>query len=299
MTHQNHPQLNDHRANRSLSRRTILAWSGATMLTGLAGCAGSDGPGNRTASAPASSPAVVSAVREIQFEGPNLVVLFDADHEVSRLNLIAPDGSTYRQTGVEAGATRAELQILSKTGDSYTAGQHELVAVSGESSESMPIELRPAIDVVDVQPELDDDDRNSTGRLLVTVENAGSGPTWIYNIGFRNAAYQNAPQVIDGDGVADTTFERPEDPMNEFLAPGTARVFLKRRGVLVISDDDDVTCAGGTADVTVVVQTSHGDVEQPIRARLSGGYHVDDEAAIQHPCQDVDIELLDGGGGSE
>ena len=100
--------------------------------------------------------------------------------------------------------------------------------------------------------------------------------------------------VIEGDGVADATFEQPEDSSEEFLVPDTEQIFLKRRGVLVIDDNDEVSCSGDSIELTVVVQTPHGDVEQPIRAQLSGGYHIDDQGAIQHPCKDVQIELLNG-----
>jgi len=223
------------------------------------------------------------------------VVTLADDHDVDQLNLIGPDGTTFEQSTVAQGATRVEIQIVFKTGGTYSAGEYELVAVSGETSESMSLEIRPDIQIVDVEPELDEDDGYSSGRLFVTVENVGTGPSWVYNIGFRNAPYRNAPEVIEGDGVADTTFERPE-ASEEFLSPGTEREFLKQRGVLVIDDNDDVSCESDTAELTVVVQTPHGDIEQPIRAELSGGYHIDDQGAIQHPCKDVQIELLDGGG---
>jgi len=223
------------------------------------------------------------------------VVTLADDHDVDQLNLIGPDGTTFEQSTVAQGATGVEIQIVFKTGGTYSAGEYELVAVTGESSESMSLELRPNIQIVDVEPEFDEDDGYSSGRLFVTVENVGTGPSWVYNIGFRNAPYRNAPEVIEGDGVADTTFERPE-ASEEFLSPGTEREFLKQRGVLVIDDNDDVSCESDTAELTVVVQTPHGDIEQPIRAELSGGYHIDDQGAIQHPCKDVQIELLDGGG---
>jgi hypothetical protein len=293
MTRDN-PASNGRAVERSISRRRLLAWSGTALLSSVAGCSGTNNPGGGTESPNGtSSPPADSVFEEVEFTGPNLVVTLAEDHGVDRLNLIAPDGSTFEQTTVAEGATQVEMQIVFKTGDTYSAGEYDLVAVSGESSESMTVELQPEIQVVDVEPEFDEDDGYSSGRLFVTVENVGTGPTWVYNIGFQNAPYRNAPQVIDG--VADTTFEQPEDSDKEFLSPETQRTFLKRRGVLVINDNDDVSCEGDTAEVTVVVQTPHGDIEQPIRAQLSGGYHVDDQGAIQHPCREVQIELVEGG----
>ncbi|MFT4963858.1 MAG: hypothetical protein ACI9PP_001135 [Halobacteriales archaeon] len=296
MTRDN-PASNGREVERSISRRRLLAWSGTALLAGVAGCSGTNNPGNGTESPTGtSSPPADSVFEEVEFTGPNLVVTLAEDHDVDRLNLIAPDGSTFEQTTVAEGATTADLQILYKSGGSYDTGEYELVAVRGESSDTMSIELRPELSVVDVEPEVDESDQNSTGRLFITVENTGSGPTWVYNIGFRNAPYSNAPEVIEGDGIADTRFERPQDPQEEFLQPNTEQRFLKGRGVLIISDDDSVSCEGGSVELTVVVQTPHGDVEQPIRADLTGGYHIDDQAAVQHPCKNVDIELLPGGG---
>jgi len=294
MMPRDNPAHTDRELERFISRRRLLAWSGTALLSGIAGCSGTDSPGGGTDSTTGSpSPSADSVFEGVDFAGSNLVVSLTEDHDVDRLNLIAPDGSTFEQATVAEGATQVEMQIVFKTGGSYSAGEYDLVAVIGESSESMTVELQPEIQVVDVEPEFDEDDGYSSGRLFVTVENVGTGPTWVYNIGFQNAPYRNAPQVIDG--VADTTFEQPEDSDREFLSPETQRAFLKQRGVLVIDDNDDVSCEGDTAELTVVVQTPHGDIEQPIRAQLSGGYHVDDQGAIQHPCREVQIELVEGG----
>ena len=293
----NDPTPHDREPERSISRRRLIAWSTTALLSGVAGCSGTNNPSNGTESSTGSpSPPADSVFKGVEFSGPNLVVSLAEDHDVDRLNLIAPDGSTFEQTAVAEGATTAELQILYKSGGSYDTGEYELVAVRGESSDTMSVELRPEISVSDVEPEVDEDDQNSTGRLFVTVENTGPGPTWVYNIGFRNAPYSNAPEVIEGDGVADTRFELPQNPQQEFLQPDSEQRFLKGRGVLIISDDDSVSCEGGSIELTVVVQTPHGDIEQPVRADLSGGYHIDDQAAVQHPCKNVDIELLSGGG---
>ena len=290
-----HQKSRTFESDRSISRRRLLAWSGTALLAGVAGCSGTDNPSTETESPRGSfTPPADSVFKNVGFAGPNLVVTLADGHDVDQLNLISPDGSTFEQTSVAEGATQVEMQVVFKTGGTYAAGEYELVAVLGESSESRPIELRPEIQIVDVEPEFDEDDGNSSGRLFVTVENSGTGPTWVYNIGFRNAPYRNAPQVIEGDGVADTTFEQPEDSSEEFLVPDTEQTFLKRRGVLVIDDNDEVSCSGDSIELTVVVQTPHGDVEQPIRAQLSGGYHIDDQGAIQHPCKDVQIELLNG-----
>lgn len=296
MMSRNNPIPHDREPDRSISRRCLIAWSTTALLSGVAGCSGTNNPSNGTESSTGSpSPPADSVFQGIEFSGPNLVVSLAEDHDVDRLNLIASDGSTFEQATVAEGASQVEMQIVSKTGGTYSAGEYDLVAVIGESSESMTVELQPELQVVEVEPEVDEDDSYSSGRLFVTVENVGTGPTWVYNIGFRNAPYRNAPDVIEGDDVADTTFEQPEDPDKEFLRPETERTFLKRRGVLVIDDNDDVSCEGDTAELTVVVQTPHGDIEQPIRAQLSGGYHIDDQGAIQHPCREVQIELVDGG----
>lgn len=276
-----------------LNRRRLLAWSGTVLLSGIAGCSDTNIPSGEEES---KSPAEDSVFEEVGFSGADLVVTLAEDHDVDNLNLIAPDGSTVEQKTVTRGSTTVEMQILFKTGRTYSAGEYDLIAVIGESSESMTLELRPDIQVVDLEPEFDENDGYSSGRLLVTLKNVGTGPTWIYNIGFKNAPYRNAPEVIEGDTAADTTFELPENPDKEFLSPGAERTFLKRRGVLVLDDSNGVSCKGDTVNLSVVVQTPHGDTEQSIRAQLSGGHHVDDQGAIQHPCKEVEIGLVEGDG---
>lgn len=272
-----------------LTRRAILALSG-TAFTGLAGCAGLDNPGKSTQTTTAQSSSVI---QKISFDGKNMVVRLQDNHDVTQLNLIAPDGGTFAQTQVAAGATTARLQILSFTGNSYTPGEYKLVAVKGDTQTSTKVELRPNPEIVKVTPQLSESDQQSTGKLLVTVANTGTAPTWVYNIGYKGAPYENAPQVKGS--VVDTTFEKPETSDGEIILPGGQQVFLKRRGVLIVDDNDSVTCEGGRAELTVVVQTVHGSVKQEIIAHLSGGYNVEDSGSVQHPCKNVRIERANGG----
>jgi len=237
MTENNSSPTVEASAKQSISRRKLLAYTGATLFAGGAGCSESTNENETTTSQ--FTPPANSVFEEVDIEGPNLVVTLPQDHDVDRINLIDPDGNLFRQTGVAEGETRAGLQIVFKTGGSYTAGEYELVAVSSESFASLSVELRPEINIVAVEPELAEDDQNSTGGLIVTLENVGTGPTWIYNIGFRNTPYPNAPEVIEGDSFVDTIFEQPDDPSDEFLSPGIEREFLKRRRVLVFSNTDE------------------------------------------------------------
>ena len=279
------------------SRRRFITGVGAGVLTGIAGCTSGESNSQTDPPTNATTPPSDSGIEALHFTGTDLVVKLADDHDVARLNLIGPEGATFEETRVAQGATEARLQLMSKTGTAYSAGQYELIAVTEPASESMPIELQPAVQVADVRPEVDEEEGYSTGRLVVSVTNTGTGPTWVYNIGFRNAPYRNAPAVIDGDAPVDTTFAKPA-PDKEFLPPETTRDFLKRRGVLVVDGNNGISCEGATAELTVVVQTPHGDVAQPVRAQLSGGVHVDDSGALQHPCQDVQVELLEEGDAS-
>ena len=270
---------------------------GAGVLTGIAGCTSGESDSQTGPPPNATTPPSDSVVEALHFTGPDLVVRLAEDHDVTRLNLITPEGATFEATRVAQGATEARLRLISKAGKTYSAGQYELIAIAEPASESIPIELQPAVQVVEVRPEVDEEGY-STGRLVVSVTNTGTGPTWVYNIGFRNAPYRNAPAVIDGNASVDTTFAKPA-PDEEFLPPETTRDFLKRRGVLVVGDNDGVSCEGASTELTVVVQTPHGDVVQPVRAQLSGGVYIDDPGALQHPCRDVRVELLEGGDTSE
>jgi hypothetical protein len=227
----------------------------------------------------------------LTFTGPDLLVELVPDHSVSQLTLVGPDEQTYTQTRVAEGARQARLQLLSKAGRFYPAGDYRLAAEIGKTTVSETLSLRPDLRITDVVPEYDEG-QHTTGRLLVTVENIGSGPTWVYNIGVQNVPFPNAPEIIDG--IADATFEQP-DSKEEFLSPDAERTFLKTREILVFKRDGGVSCDGGEVTFTVVVQTPHGDTSRSLRAGLSGGYNIDDQLAVRSPCQNVALANASGG----
>jgi len=86
------PTPNDRKIGQSISRRRLLACFGTALLSGVAGCLGTNTARNGTESPTGSpSPPIDSVFEEIEFVGPNLVVTLAEDHDVDRLNLISPD----------------------------------------------------------------------------------------------------------------------------------------------------------------------------------------------------------------
>ena len=127
------------RRRSSVSRRQVLGGLGAISLSGLAGCARNSPSGE-------SQPTTAgeSVIRGTSFEGMDLVVELRDGHDVSRLNLIAPDGTLFSGAEVATGVRTVRLPILSiEAGGAskhYTPGTHELVAAIGDETRSHSIE---------------------------------------------------------------------------------------------------------------------------------------------------------------
>lgn len=266
-----------------LSRRAILAFGTTALAASVAGCAGfPKGKTNTSTASPTVSPNPV--VKQISFEGEQMAVHLEEGHDVSRINLIAPDGSQFTTTTVPEGATKVTLQIIETSRPdrfTYAPGTYDLVTITGDSSTSIPVDLQPnpQISAVDPAPTAD---QPSAGKLRVTVANTGSAPTWVYNIAYLGAPAPNPKKDIDN---AVLRFETPESPI---VPPGEQTAFVSSHPPLLIDERDDVTCRDGQAKITVVVQTPHGDVEQQITALLSGG--VKNRYLDGHTCQNVTIE---------
>lgn len=281
-----------HNPSQSITRRDLLCVGGGTAIISLAGCGGyreeEEGNPNQT---PTSEILTADPVFEnITFEGKNIVIELADEHSVTRINLIDPDGTTFAEEQVAEGERSIEIQILSLSDESYQTGEYKIVATSEDSTQSITVDLSPQIRITEITPQLSGDEL-STGKLIVRVENTGSGPTWIYNIGYKGAPFEDAPQVIEN--IADTSFEQPTNTSSEIIHPNEKQKFLKRRGVLIIDDNDAVSCNGDKTEITAVVQTVHGNFSQKFEARLSGGYNIRDPGSIQHPCKEVSITLID------
>ncbi len=275
-----------------VSRRRFLTAGLAAGVAGLAGCSGGGTAGTRTPSNPVFEATSIS--------GSDLVVTLQEGHDVDKVNLITPDGSAFRSSTVAAGATTAQFSLFQhRVRSHYTPGEHTLVAiVEGEEFASVSLELVPKIEIIDVEPYTGGRETLSNrGNLLVTAKNTGTGPTWIYFLGYEDAPNSSA-SIFPSTEYAQTTphhnFRQPETEHEFIVEPGQSRILLGRQPPL---NPGRSLCDGRTVEFSAVVLTGVGDdVRQPLRATIGTEQSTVNSQDI---CSEIEIELLDERGSTD
>ena len=234
----------------SVSRRQVLGSIGAVSLSGLAGCAWSSPPDE---SQPTTSGE--SVIRGTSFEGMDLVVELRDGHDVSRLNLIAPDGTLFSGAEVATGVRTVRLPILSiEAGGAskhYTPGTHELVAVVGDETRSHSIDLRPDLAITDIR-QYREGSGGDYGKLIVTVENTGSAPTWIYSIVYEDAPnYEANVELWETPSIPVLT--SPEDQKESIVYPSESQEYVSQSTPILFDDESQQKCNEEEIEMTIVV----------------------------------------------
>jgi len=267
-----------------VSRRRVLKGSVAFTATGLAGCLGGS-------SGPLSNP----IIQETAVSGRSLVVTLQSDHSVSTLNVIGPSGSQFRSASVATGATSVEVPLFDyQRGWYYEPGEHELVAVSDdEEVASTTVELEPELTVTDVQ-QYTEGRSTTTNRanLLVTVENTGTGPTWVYHVGYRDALYPSANNIPTNEYARSNplqNLEEPESASEVVLAPDESTELVGMQPPLLLPSEAE--CGDLTVDMTVIVSSGVGpNGQEPVQATLGGELY----GGFPETCRDIQIDSLEG-----
>ncbi|WP_436926214.1 twin-arginine translocation signal domain-containing protein [Halosimplex amylolyticum] len=269
------------------SRRQFLKSGLALTAVGLAGC---------SSGGPAGTDTPESVFRETSVSGNALRVTLREDHGVSKVNLIDPSGSIFQSAQVATGATTVELGLFDyRRGWHYTPGDHTLVAVNdGEEVESTTIPLTPELEITGVEPYTGGRPTPSNrANLLVTVENTGTGPTWVYYVGYGNAPHSAANRIPTTDYARSTpllNLEKPESVDGVILDPGDSTVLRGIRSPLLLSQSDH--CNDFETDLTVIVSTGVGENGQhELRAILDGDPL---RANFRGTCSDIRVESREG-----
>lgn len=254
----------------NLTRRNLLGAGLSMGLTGVAGCAA------RRAGAPANvgdgvvAPSAVFA--GTGFDGEDLVVTLVDDHDVTGVNLISPDGSLFAQAPVDIGVTTVRLPILDITPVRwvhYTPGVHELVAVRGNGEpETMEIEMHPDLRIVEVR-QYRDGEGADFGLLEVTVENSGSGPSWVHQITYVNAPNWTANDPLSPDpGII--AMHSPNEIADAIIQPGNSQQFIDGAPPILLRNPE-ISCDQEFEGITIVVGTGDQDkIEKTINVQMGG-----------------------------
>ncbi len=270
------------------SRRCYLKQGLAIATVGIAGCTG-----------PAASLGSQGPISGTSINGRYLSVELGSDHNLSEINLVAPDGSAFRTANVETGASAVKLPLLDvDSGEHYSPGDHEVVAVrDGEEVSSTTIDLRPDLRVLDVeQYSGGEDSPQNRANLLVTVENTGTAPTWVYYLAYEGTPSEtHTPRENHRKNSPSKSLEKPESSAKTIVSLDSPKAFLGKWPPFRFSGDEH--CREMTVDFTLTVYSGVGEnIEQRLRATLSG-----EKLQELHrvTCTEISIEMIGDGGGNE
>lgn len=276
------------RAGINPGRRHLLRTVGAGLATGLAGCLGGG------SSTPLPTPTADSVFEAVSIEDGTLVVDLREDHDVSRLNLIAPNGTLFESVDVAVGQTRARLQILEVSREStsyfhYSPGVQTLVAVIGESTEELEIDLRPDPYITDIQQ-----NRGGEGsdfaNVIVSIENRGTAPTWVHDITF-----ENAPNFTANDEISTKPgllFVENADEIDDLiLQTGEVHRYTDQSNPLLFREREERDCNITLQMTLQVVTVVNGVLSEEIRVNF-GGEALTTNIPGEYTCNEIEIEQL-------
>lgn len=281
--------------DRSWTRRTVLATGIGSFVATLAGCTGrSKVPPGSSRNSGAGPPDGNSVYEDISFDGGAMVVELREGHDVSQVNLIAPDGTGFAQAEVPAGATTVRMTILDieplgADYEHYTPGIYGLVAITNSKNETQQIELVPNLQIKDVEYRSDE---MYKGNLVVEVANTGTAPTWAYEIVYEGAPNETANHRLS-DTIGIPSFSVPTESRVTLLLPGEHRPFAGASRPLSFRDEGSSACARETFEFTLTVGAAAGNSpSQRIRV-VTGGESISVGLTGEYVCSEVETTLID------
>jgi len=273
----------------SITRRQLLQTGLTSLSVGIAGCAG------RVLDDAGEEVARNSVFEETSFDGADLVVQLRENADISTVNLVGPDGQLFTSASVAAGVTRVRLRLFDMlSGRRYSPGEHTLVGVQGgEEVASATLDLRPELEIVAVEPYTGGRDVPlNRGNLVVTVENVGTGPTWVYYVGYEGAPWESANEFPSERLIRyqpEVYLQLPETTAGRIISPAESQQLLGRHSPLLLPRG--IPCDGQTLEIIAIVKTGVGsDARGGIQATLSGGLF---QTRSKRTCHDLVIELVE------
>jgi len=267
------------------TRRTFLAGVSASTL-GLAGCASN---GAVEALGGRSFDSLVSGVT---VEAREVVIELDS-RDVTEVVLIGPDGTAFDSQAVTTGVSTVrfpiiELDLELSTSSHYTPGEYELIAVVDEAEFSKKVMIAPDLRISAVEQYREGDSPTDFARISFSVENVGTGPTWIYDITFDNAPNYSADGILLEE-PAIPYVRSPTTASGLILEPGEEQQYLCESPPLTLPESTPA-CGGPEQNFVAtlgVADKNHIDVG--ISARFDGE---SDTIALTEKvvCTDVSLD---------
>ena len=251
---------------RQSSRRAFLSAATGCGLA-LSGCSTL----SQSTSPPTDSAAPITAL-DVTSEA--IAVELGPDADVSELSLIGPDGEAVTSKTVTAGETRVTVPILDVSPgtaeyEHYTPGDHELVAIVNGEEFSQSLSLEPDIELVAVEQYRDGSSVQDYGRIMISLENHGSGPTWAYDITFDRAPnYSANTELTENIGLPYT--ETLSDEISVLIPPNDTRRYISQFAPLILPEGE-YDCDREVANFSMSVGIATGTViDTSLSASLDG-----------------------------
>jgi len=162
----------------------------------------------------------------------------------------------------------------------------------GEAVVSTAIALQPDLQIVNVEQYSEGEDSpENRANLLVTIENVGTAPTWVYYLAYEGTPSETqTPREDHPMGSPSQALEMPESEEDTILSPNKSRVFLGRWPPFRFSGKE--RCRDMTVEFTLTVYSGVGDnVQQRHRATLSGEKI---QELYRETCSEISVEMIEG-----
>ncbi|WP_157525840.1 hypothetical protein [Halorientalis sp. IM1011] len=284
-------------AAKYVSRRTALRASGIAVATMLAGCSQSDA--QETPDTTQSPDQGSDLIDDIRFDAQDLVVELTAGHDVSTVNLIAPDGTLYAEESVSSDVSTLHIKIIEVDPglgryQHYTPGEYELHLDHGNSSENVPIKLSPDIQISSIE-QAQSKDRSNLGQIEVTVENTGTAPTWVHDISFSDSPNFAA----DGD-IKENPGIIPfgSDSIEELIVPPkSTQTYTSPTAPLVFQETARSGCEGTSVEFTVKIGIATQDVISQQLIATPSGEQIRRSLSDEFTCTAAEIQQAGPSGG--
>ncbi|WP_277552345.1 hypothetical protein [Halobaculum limi] len=241
-----------------------------------------------------ATPATESVFESIAFEGQHLAIRLREDHDVSMINVIDPEGSLFAQQRVAVGETRVLIEMLDLNDglgghDHYRPGSYEVIALPETDGEQTQLDFTPQLRIRGVSqytgPRPED-----LGRVIVSIENVGTAPTWVYDLVYRNAPQESANRDLTGL-LGIPWIKRPENASELVIGPGETQSYVGYESPLLFPDSAVDSCSED-GEFTVVVGVADGTaVEQKVKFN-PGGQSRQVNSIGEYVCSKVELALL-------
>ena len=177
------------------TRRAFLAGVSVSSL-GLAGCT------SRGDVRELTGPTFDSLVSDITVGSQDVVVEL-ASSDVTEVVLVAPDGTAFDSQKVQTGVNTVRFQIIEldlelASSSHYTPGTYEIVVVANDTEFKQVLSIVPDIQLTEVRQYRTGESPSDLARIVFTVTNVGTGPTWIYDAAFDDAPNYTANGDLNG-----------------------------------------------------------------------------------------------------